>query len=163
MKILYVYKALAIWGGIERVLVDKMNYLSENKDNSIFIITTEQGSHNNPYLMNDRITHIDLGMKFQEQYKYHRFKRIVLTYKNNRLFKNEIKRTIINIQPDIIICVAELYVDTLVKTKGNVPLIIESHSIYDKTLISKKYNLFKKLRRHIYMINRPIFSDTQLS
>ena len=29
MRILYVTDALAIWGGLERILVEKMNYLAE--------------------------------------------------------------------------------------------------------------------------------------
>ena len=30
MRILYFNDALAIWGGLERVLIDKMNYLADD-------------------------------------------------------------------------------------------------------------------------------------
>ena len=45
MKIVYVYDALALYGGIERILIEKMNYLSQLPNYQIYIITTNQGNH----------------------------------------------------------------------------------------------------------------------
>ena len=45
MKILYVNTAMATWGGIERVLVEKMNYLSEQYGYEICLVTADQGNH----------------------------------------------------------------------------------------------------------------------
>ncbi len=45
MKILYVSDAMAVWGGIERILVEKMNYLAETYHYDVHMITSNQGSH----------------------------------------------------------------------------------------------------------------------
>lgn len=36
MKILYIFRSLAVWGGIERILVDKMNYIAEHDSMDYF-------------------------------------------------------------------------------------------------------------------------------
>ena len=45
MKIVYVYDAIARMGGVERILVDKMNYLAEVYGYEIYLITAAQGMH----------------------------------------------------------------------------------------------------------------------
>ena len=39
MKILYIFRSLAVWGGIERILVDKMNYMAECYDMDVYLLT----------------------------------------------------------------------------------------------------------------------------
>jgi hypothetical protein len=46
MRILYVTDALAIWGGLERVLVEKANYLATHNGNEVFMLTISQGERN---------------------------------------------------------------------------------------------------------------------
>ena len=41
MKIVYLYSSLAVVGGIERILVDKMNYLSCECGEEVYIITSD--------------------------------------------------------------------------------------------------------------------------
>ena len=47
MKILYLFRSLAVWGGIERILVDKMNYLSEQPEVEVYMLTSDQGNQSN--------------------------------------------------------------------------------------------------------------------
>ena len=49
MRILYVTDALAIWGGLERVLVEKANYLATHDGNEVFMLTISQGDHPFPF------------------------------------------------------------------------------------------------------------------
>lgn len=62
MKILYCVPALYNPGGMERILIEKANYLSELKDFEVHIITTDQD--NRPIYFelssNVRITHLNL-------------------------------------------------------------------------------------------------------
>ena len=46
MRIIYIIDALAIVGGLERVLIDKMNFLAENFKYEIFLITTQEEREN---------------------------------------------------------------------------------------------------------------------
>jgi hypothetical protein len=45
MRILYVTDALAIWGGMERVLVEKANYLAAHYGYEVYMLTVCQGGH----------------------------------------------------------------------------------------------------------------------
>ena len=49
MKLLYVTDAFAVFGGIERVLADKMNYLAEHLGYEVFFLTVNQGEHSHPF------------------------------------------------------------------------------------------------------------------
>ena len=70
MRILYVNDAWAIWGGLERVLIDKMNNLADYEGYEIFTITYNQGSHPLPYPLNPKVVHCDLNIQLHHQYRY---------------------------------------------------------------------------------------------
>ena len=129
MKIVYVTDAFAVWGGMERVLADKMNYLIEHYEYEISLLTVNQGDHIVPYDLNPNVLHIDLGIRMHQQYNYHGIRRIRRIYELSRLQKMRIKECICNIKPDIIICVKFDFVGVLLDVKGDVPLIIESHTL----------------------------------
>lgn len=42
MKLLYVTDAFAVYGGIERVLAEKMNYLSDHLGYEVVLLTVNQ-------------------------------------------------------------------------------------------------------------------------
>ena len=48
MKIIYVYDTIAVVGGIERIFVDKMNYLADHLHHEVYLITSSQGEPNSP-------------------------------------------------------------------------------------------------------------------
>lgn len=145
MKILYVFRSLAVWGGIERVLVEKMNYLSKMYADDIFMLTADQGNHSVPYQLEPTVYLEDLGICFHHQYQYGGIKRWIMAHWLSRLFKKRLSERIQSINPDIIVCTTANYVDILLltKLKKNVPLIVESHSICRVTLghkgIKKRY------------------------
>ena len=55
MRILYITDALAVWGGIERVLSDKMNYLVQKYGYEVYVVTADQGDHPIPFPLDERI------------------------------------------------------------------------------------------------------------
>ena len=62
MRILYVTDALAVWGGMERVLVEKANLLASHEGYEVFILTVCQGNHPFPFPLDNKVTHIDLNI-----------------------------------------------------------------------------------------------------
>lgn len=139
MKILYVFRSLAQWGGIERILVDKMNYLAAQYDYDVYMLTADQGVHNVPYLLEDCVHFADLGIRFHQQYRYRGLKRLIVVWRLSRLFKQRLSARLQEIKPNIIVCTTANYIDIniLAELKGSIPLIVESHSIYRKTLGQK--------------------------
>lgn len=139
MRILYVCRSLAYWGGIERVLVDKMNYLVRMYGDEVYMLTSDQGSHPVPYQLESKVHLEDLDICFHRQYRYHLLKRIMVAKRLERLFMKRLSERLRVIQPDVIVCTTANYVDIniLAKVKGTIPLIVESHSIYRMTLGQK--------------------------
>ena len=139
MRILYVFHSLAYWGGIERILVDKMNYLASEYGYDVYMLTTAQGNHPIPYLLDPMVHLEDLNIRLHQQYRYHGLKRLLVCWKLTRLFKQRLADRIKKIRPDIIVCTTSSYIEINIITqiKGNIPLVIESHSICQRILGQK--------------------------
>ena len=127
MKIVYLYPALAIWGGVERILVDKMNYLVCEYGQDVYMITSDQGKHPIPYHLDERVHVIDLDICFYTRYKYGLIRRIWMYFQMTRQYKNKLRRVLSEIQPDILLCTTVYGVEELLDVKGKLPLVVESH------------------------------------
>lgn len=66
MTVLYLSHSIENWGGIERILVDKMNYLADKCDLDVYLLTTDQGYNLIPFDLSNSIIYEDLGMLFIE-------------------------------------------------------------------------------------------------
>lgn len=128
MRILYVTDALAIWGGLERILVDKANYLAEHYGYQVSIITSEQGSRPVPYALSPKVEHIDLGVNFYQQYSFHGLRRLIKYFCLHLTFRRFLEYEIKRVEPDIIIAMRVDVVSDVIKVKGRIPLVVESHT-----------------------------------
>ena len=149
MKILYIFRSLAVCGGIERILVDKMNYLAEHDD--VYLLTNEQGSNPIPYHLSDDVHHEDLGVCFYQKYRFHGLHRLTVAWKMAHRYRHLLANQIRKINPDIIICTTADKIGVIVKVKGNIPLVVESHSICIRTLDQGRTWLHRKLYRHHFL------------
>ncbi|MDE6012283.1 MAG: hypothetical protein K2G91_06050, partial [Prevotella sp.] len=70
MKIVYIYTALTLMGGVDRVLINKANYLADTLRYDIYIITDSQCGKPIVFPLSPNVHHIDLEINFNEQYKY---------------------------------------------------------------------------------------------
>lgn len=130
MRILYIDNAIAIYGGIERVLIDKINWLADNSDIEIYLLTTSQGDHLFVYHLNPKVKYCDLGIKFHQVYQYPKWKRIPFINNLHKLLQQRLAEFIQIYAPNIIICTRIDLISDIVKVKGDVPLIFESHNTY---------------------------------
>ncbi len=151
MRILYVFRSLAVWGGIERVLVEKMNYLSSVYGYDVYMITSDQGNHPIPYHLEDKVHIEDLNIRFHQQYQYNVIKRKWVARKLKQLYELRLAERIQQIQPDIMVCTTADHIDSLVKLKGTIPLVVESHSICLRTIEDGRYWLQRKWYKHRYL------------
>ena len=134
MRLLYTFRSLAVWGGIERVLVDKMNYFANMCGYDVYMLTTDQGDHIVPYHLEDHVHLEDLGIQFHMQYRYSGFRRLWDRWQRIRLFKKRLSERIRVIHPDVIVCTTADPVYSIAKVKGEIPLVVESHSICSRTM-----------------------------
>lgn len=143
MRILYVSDALAIWGGLERVLAAKANLLASKQDYKVFVVTANQGQHPLPFALDPRVTFRDLDIRFHQQYQYGTLRRWRVRLRLERLFKQRLRGQIAAIRPDVIVCMRIGFVRTLIEVKGDTPLVFESHS----SCLMSRFERYGLLRR----------------
>lgn len=150
MKIIYVNRVFAAWGGLERVWTDKMNALSEIPGNEVCLVTTDQGNHKVPFPHNKQVRHIDLNIRFVQQYRYNGLKRYWIYYQLVRLFQRKIKSLIEIEKPDILVTSASEIADFLVECKGEVPLIVECHGSFDRPFHMQEMTIKNQIKRYFH-------------
>ena len=129
MRIVYVTDALAVWGGMERVLADKMNVLAGQYGCEVTLLSTNQGEHKLTYELHRNVRHIDLGVRLQQEYQYRGLRKILKKRELKQILKNRIKRAIENLKPDVVVCVKLDFVPVLADLKGDIRLVVESHTL----------------------------------
>lgn len=129
MKIVYVYDAIARIGGVERILVDKMNYLAEVYGYEIYLITAAQGLHPFSFPLSDKVKHVDIDARFHVQYQYKYPKRLWVKWKMDSDFKHRLQKQIELINPDVVIGTTYYKADVICRLKCRAKKIIESHCV----------------------------------
>lgn len=128
MRLLYITDALAVYGGIERVLVDKINWFVEHTDNKVYLLTVDQGLKDVVFPLHPKIEYDDFDIRFYRQYMTPKWRRPFLYYKLHLLFRQRLENKLREICPDIIICTRIEYIRDIIKVKTYIPLVFESHS-----------------------------------
>ena len=128
MRLLYICDALAIYGGLERVLIEKANWLVKHGGFEVCLVTVNQGNHPICFPLHHNMSYEDLDVRFYKQYRLPIWKRLVRNRKLHRLFRERLAGKIQEYVPDVIICTRLDYIRDVVRMKGNIPLVFESHS-----------------------------------
>lgn len=154
MKIVYVYDAIARIGGVERILVDKMNYLSDHYHHDVYLITAAQGNHGYSFPLSPNVKHIDINVRFHLQYQYKYPKRLWVKWKMDYLLKKELQKQVKAIDPDIIIGTTYYKADVICKLKCRAKKIIESHCAKSYTGVADGVNRNAVIRlfHRLYLI-----------
>lgn len=129
MNILYIYHAFTTVGGLERILIDKANYLAQELGHTVYIITFEQGKHPIVYPLSDKVIHIDLDVCFYQLYQYGRLKRLLMQQQKEKEFHHRLTEVVTRAKADIVICTCCDFITTKVMSRLKHPAvkIIENH------------------------------------
>ena len=128
MRLLYISDSLAIYGGLERVLIDKANWLVRHGGYEVYVLTVSQGNHPICFPLHSEVKYDDLDICYYQLYRLPFWKRPYKKYQLYRLFLKRLRGKIQEIAPDIIVSMRLDYVPDLVRMKGHIPLVFESHS-----------------------------------
>ena len=134
MKIVYVYHSIALWGGVERIFVDKMNYLANVYGYEVYILTYNQGSHEIPFAVSPKVHYEDLGVCIHYQYHYHGPRRYWECFVRQQRLRRLLKAKFHEINPDVIITTTAEMMPFQNKIRGGAALIAESHSDFDHVI-----------------------------
>lgn len=94
MRLMYVVDALAVYGGLERIVVDKINWLSGQGGCEVHVVTSDQGEHPASFPLNPSVFHDDLDIRFFDQYKYSGIRRILCIHRLHQLYRSRLKAKI---------------------------------------------------------------------
>ena len=158
MKIVYIIDSLALKGGAERIITEKMNYLATIYNYDVSVITYYQFHEPNTYPLSCKVKQINLSIPFYQQYRYSYPKRLWLKWGFYRQLQIELQQTVNSINPNILIGVGYTLADVVCSIKCHAAKIIESHEarIYTKSPLLKKrtsfiYTIYLKLNRKKYL------------
>ena len=129
MRLLYICDALAVYGGLERVLIEKANWLAKQEGYEVCLLTVNQGEHPVCFPLHPDVQFEDLGIQFHQQYQLPLWKRVVRNRQLHRLFRERLAYKIQENASDIIICTRLDYIRDVISVKGDIPLVFESHSL----------------------------------
>lgn len=159
MKVLYITDAIVNWGGIERILVEKANYLVNNYGCDVHFITVNQGTHPIIFPLSEKVHYSDLDIRFHQQYDFRGFWRFIKKWKLERLFRERLRKYVDDIKPDVILTARVELISGILASKGKIPFVYESHSSYisDCYLSDGWFSLLKSKRlnyrvRHAEMV-----------
>lgn len=151
MKIVYVYPKFTALAGTERVLIDKMNYLANQEDIEVIVITHEQGNHPFAYPLSSKVTHVDLNVRFLTLFKYNIIVRLIKRKQYKKLLVAKFNELISNIRPSIVVATTYYpYLLTLINSSPHyLKKVLESHIdiryLHSNDPQTKK-NLIKRIR-----------------
>ena len=148
MNIIYITDALALWGGVEKVLSYKAKELSERFGYHVRILTTNQGSHPLPFEFSDNVSYVDLGVNLHHQYRYKSFSRLIFMYRTRKLFRERLQEQIENFHADVVVLVRLNYADVISEVLKDIPWIFESHSSYFSEKFERK-SLYYRINCYI--------------
>ena len=112
MKIVYFYPHFIHLAGTERILIDKMNYLSAQKGIEVFLVTHEQGDYPLAYPIAPTVKHIDLDVCAYTLYKHNIIIRFFRKRRCNVLLQTRFNNLMATIMPDVVIATT-FYVNIL--------------------------------------------------
>lgn len=125
MRVLYVYPIMVESGGVERVLIQKMNILSTRCGYDVFFLTINQGTLPLPFKLDEAVQYEDLNVLTYIEYRYKGLRRLWEHVKRKRLLRQRLSAKIQELHPDIMIT----------STAGDFPLLCQYRKNYSSVIV----------------------------
>jgi len=151
MRIAYIYPQMTGAGGADRVIIEKANYFADVFGYNVFIITTQQNNQPLYFPLSTKVTHIDMGVDFNLQYKHGFLKRGFIYFQLMSKYKKCLSETLINLKPDITLTSIGRDIDFITTIKDGSLKVAEAHVakkfIRNNHLLQQKGGLYKIVGR----------------
>ena len=132
MRIIIIHRSFALVGGAERVITDKVNYLSK-EGHQLMLVSYEQGDHPLPYELHPSVLYKDLDCRFFTLSRYSLPLHVYHYYRLKRKIKKSLQKVVKDYQPDVVVLASDwqTLVGAVVEAAHPIPLIAEFHNTYD--------------------------------
>lgn len=133
MKIIYCINCILGTGGMERVLVDRANYLVEKFNYEVYIVTSDEKNDKEPFFkLNSKIKIIPLEINSFEGLHNNFFLKKYQLKKKTDLFLSKLTKVVNEIKPDVLVSMGD-------HSRGIVWQINYSCKKYVENHFSKRY------------------------
>ena len=112
MKIVFLCNNIKSLNGVERVLTQKMNLLSECADYDIYLITYNQYGDPFSFPLSSKVRHVDLATRYIFRCSFRGLYQYIDRYKSEHVFRKKLNKVLIEIKPHIVVC-ADIHVADL--------------------------------------------------
>ena len=133
MRIIFVLRSVVLSGGIERVFVDKANWLASHGHDILFL-TYEQGLHKFSFPLNEAVCHEDLECRFFTVYQKSVFTRPFWKMLMKSRFRKRLRAKIERFHPDIMAFPGSEFQSIAISMNSYVPVVYESHTSFMDTM-----------------------------
>ncbi|MEG2339168.1 MAG: glycosyltransferase family 4 protein [Odoribacter sp.] len=147
MKIIYVIPQFVGIGGKERVLANKVNYISEHWNAEIIIITSEQKPDApNSFDLSEKIRLIHLDIEYDKYKKKNPLLNRLAQKRCVSMHRNALEKIFLQEKPDVVVSMFAREMTWLYKIKDGSKKILEFHFNKDSLKITAKSNLILWLK-----------------
>ena len=127
-KLVYLTPTLSSPAGMERVLHNKVCWLTEHRDYQITIVTTDQGDAPIYFQFPPQVSIVDLGINYSADYSRNPLARTICLLKKRRIHKRKLEALLNKIHPDITITLYPSEVTVVPSIRDGSKKILEFHS-----------------------------------
>lgn len=166
MRIVYIIGTLASKSGANRIITEKANYFATKYNHDVTIITCFQPQKQaNIFTLSSEIKQINLSIPYELQYHYKYPMRLWVKWKCYKRLCIELNNVVNNVDPDILIGVAQFKADIVSKIKCKAKKVIECHEARNYTLSGLGMNrslmsrVFLKLYKYKYFRTIEHYAD----
>ena len=167
MKIVYCLAGTFNSGGMERIVISKVNWLADH-GYDVTIVTTEQKGRPDFFPINRNVQRIDLDILYSETNSFGVLRKALARRRLIKRHKSELSRVLKSINPDIVISTVGNEVGFLPSIKDGSRKIAEIHfsrwyrlqlnrkgiwEFIDKYLTFTDFNVLKKYNKFVCLTN----------
>lgn len=127
-KLVYLTPTLSSPAGMERVLHNKVCWLTEHRDYQITIVTTDQGSAPVYFSFPRQVNIVDLGINYSADYSLNPIARTLALLRKRKLHKRKLESLLKELRPDITIALYPAEATVVPGIKDGSKKILEFHS-----------------------------------
>lgn len=163
MKIIYCLAGTFNSGGMERIVINKANWLAENGYN-VTIVTTEQNGRPDFFALDERVKRIDLDILYSNTNSYSIIRKAHARHKLIKTHRERLTRVLSNVSPDIVVSTFGNEVGFLPSIKDGSRKVAEIHfsrwyrmqlnrrgvwSLIDKYMTQKDFDILRSYDRFV--------------
>ena len=143
MKIIYCINGTYNSGGMERVLMNKANYLAEVLGYEVGIVTTEQKGRDHFFIFSPKIHFFDLGINYDDDRDKNLFRRLFLKQLKKKEHHKRLSQLLFRECPDVCVSMFDRDADFLYRIKDGSKKVLEYHFSRYSKLVSTKNRVIR--------------------